>query len=118
MSRSMRYLFAVALFAGSFEALSAAWLNAPNVAGQVLAGVFAVVFLGCAWRMRSRNSFGAASVIALFLLVEVAGVPFYTKSSPADWVVQLAFGVIGLLGLVAWVNLLRGRRRPLVAAQA
>ncbi|MEP7191263.1 MAG: hypothetical protein ABI903_00175 [Actinomycetota bacterium] len=56
--------------------------------------------------------------LALFLLVEVAGVPFYTKSSPADWVVQLVFGVIGLLGLVAWVSLLRGRRRALVAAKA
>jgi len=114
----MRYLFAVALFAGGFEALSAAWLNAPNVAGQVVAGVAAAVFLGCAWAMRSRGSFAAASVITVLLLVDVAGVPFYEKSSAADWLVQLGFGVIGLLGLIAWVSLLRGRRRPPVAAQA
>lgn len=108
MSLSMKYLFAVAVLAGSFEGLSAVWLNAPNVAGQVTAGVFAAVFLGCAWAMRARHSFAAASVIALFLLMDVAGVPFYTKATVVDWVVQLTFG---LVGLVAWVTLLRGRRR-------
>jgi hypothetical protein len=114
----MRYLFVVALLAGGFEALSAVWLNAPEVAGQVTAGIFAAVFLGCAWAMRARNSFVAASVIALFLLADVAGVPFYAKSSLTDWVVQLSFGVIGALGLVSWVNLLRERRRRPQAAQA
>jgi hypothetical protein len=117
MSLSMKYLFAVALFAGSFETLAAIWLNAPNVAGQVTAGVFAAVFLVCAWAMRARHSFTAASVIALFLLIDVAGVPFYTKTTPVDWVVQLTFGAIGLVGLVAWVNVLRERRRPVAMVQ-
>ncbi len=111
MSLSMKYLFAVAVFAGSFEALSAVWLNAPNVAGQITAGLFAALLLGCAWTMWSRRSLVAATVIALLLLIDVAGVPFYTKSSWSDWATQLTFGLIGAVGIVAYINLLRDRRK-------
>ncbi len=97
MSRSMKYLFAVSIFAGTFEVLSAVWLNAPNVAGQVTAGIFGVVFLACAWAIWARQSFAAATVIGLFLLVDVAGVPFYTKTS---WI-----------GLGRATRLRRGRAR-------
>ncbi len=117
MSRSTKYLFAVAIFAGTFEVVSAVWLIAPNVAGQVTAGIFGAVFLACAWAIWARQSFAAATVIGLFLLVDVAGVPFYTKSSWVDWVVQLGFGAVGLVGIVAWVNVLRSRRRNLAAAE-
>jgi hypothetical protein len=48
-------------------------------------------------------------------------VPFYTKSSWLDWVLQLGFGAVGLVGIIAWVTLLRSRprrrRRQLSAAQ-
>jgi hypothetical protein len=111
MSISMKYLFVVAVAAGIFEALSAAWFNAPNVAGQITAGAFALGLLGCAWAMWTRHSFVAASVIALLLLIDVAGVPFYSKTSAADWVVQLTFGLVGIIGLIAWVQILRSRRR-------
>lgn len=117
MSLSMKYLFTVAVLAGTFEALSAVWLNAPEVAGQLLAAVFAVALLGCAWAMWRRRSLVAASVIGLVLLVDVAGVPFYTKTSWVDWVVQLAFGAVGLVGIVAWVGVLRGRHRAPAAVR-
>lgn len=113
MSLSMKYLFAVAVFAGAFEALSALWFNAPNLAGQVTAGLFATLFLACAWMMWSRRSLAAATVIGLLLLIDVAGVPFYTKSSWSDWVIQLTFGLIGAVGVIAWINVLRGRRNSL-----
>jgi hypothetical protein len=115
MSISMKYLFVVAVAAGVFEALSAVWLNAPSVAGQILAGAFALVLLGCAWAMQARRSFVAASVIAVLLFVDVAGVPFYTKTSAADWIIQMVFGLVGLVGLAAWVQVLRSRRRQPVA---
>jgi hypothetical protein len=111
MSLSMRYLFVVAIAAGVFETLSAIWFNAPEVAGQVLAGVFAVGLLGCAWAMWARHSFVAATVIGVLLLVDVGGIPFYAKTSLADWATQLVFGLVGIVGLVAWVQLLRERRR-------
>ena len=109
MNLSMKYLFVVAVAAGGFETLSALWLNAPDVTGQLLAGVFAVALLGCAWAMRASNSLAAATVIGVLLLADVAGIPFYARTSPSDWVIQLAFGLVGVVGLVAWVHLLRTR---------
>lgn len=109
MSLSMKYLFAVAVFAGAFEALSAVWFNAPNLAGQIMAGAAALLFLGSAWAMWARQSLAAASVIGLLLVLDVGGVPFYGKDSWVDWVVQLGFGAIGLVGIIAWVALLRSR---------
>lgn len=111
MSISMKYLFVIAVAAGVFEALSAIWFNAPNVPGQITAGVFAVALLACAWAMWARQSFVAASVIAVLLFIDVAGVPFYTKTSTADWVIQLAFGLVGIIGVAAWFQVFRGRRR-------
>ena len=112
MSISMKYLFIVAVAAGIFEALSAIWFNAPEVAGQILAGIFAIGLLGCAWAMWAKNSFVAATVVAVLLLVDVAGVPFYSKTSATDWAIQLTFGLVGLIGLVAWVQVVRSLRRP------
>lgn len=112
MNISMKYLFLVAVAAGIFEAMSAIWFNAPELAGQILAGVFAIGLLGCAWAMWAKDSFVAATVIAVLLFVDVAGVPFYAKTSATDWVIQLTFGLVGLIGLGAWVQVFRNRRRP------
>jgi hypothetical protein len=112
MNISMKYLFLVAVAAGIFEALSAIWFNAPEVAGQILAGVFAIGLLGCAWAMWAKNSFVAATVIAVLLFVDVAGIPFYAKTSATDWAIQLTFGLVGLVGLGAWVQVFRNRRMP------
>jgi hypothetical protein len=112
MSISMKYLFVVAVAAGVFEALSAIWFNAPNLAGQILAGIFAVGLLGCAWAMWAKNSITAATVIAVLLFIDVAGIPFYSKNSATDWAIQLTFGLIGIIGLAAWVQILRSRRHP------
>ena len=115
MNTSMKYLFVVAVAAGVFEALSAIWFNAPNVTGQILAGVFALGLLACAVSMWARQSIIAATVIAALLFVDVAGVPFYTKTSATDWAIQLSFGLVGLVGLIAWVDVVRRRRHRLAA---
>lgn len=112
MSISMKYLVLVAVAAGMFEALSAVWFNAPNVAGQFVAGTFAVGLLGCAWAMWVKHSLVAATVIAVLLFIDVAGIPFYSKTSATDWAVQLTFGLVGIIGLAAWVQILRNRRLP------
>ena len=112
MNISMKYLFLVAVAAGIFEALSALWFNAPRVDGQILAGIFAIGLLGCAWAMWAKNSFLAATAIAVLLFVDVAGIPFYSKTSASDWFIQLTFGLVGLIGLAAWAQVFRSRRRP------
>lgn len=119
MSRNMTVLSAVALVVGLFELLAAVWFNAPERAGQLLAGVFAVAFLACAWAMRTRQSLVAAVVAAVLLLVDVGGIPIYERSSVLDWVVQGLFGVVGIIGIVAAVNVVRERRaqRRSVAVQ-
>jgi hypothetical protein len=112
MSLSMKYLFAVALFAGLFEAASAFFIEQP-----LAAAAFAVVFLGCAWGLWAHRSLVATVIVGLFLLADVGGVPFYTKESAADWLVQFLFAAIGLVGLAACVQVLRTRprREPSVA---
>jgi hypothetical protein len=104
VSLSMKYLFTVTLLAGLFEAASAFMIETP-----LAAAAFAVVFLGCAWALWARKSVVATVVVGLFLLVDVGAVPFYARHSVGDWVVQLAFAAVGLVGLAACVQVLRAR---------
>jgi hypothetical protein len=118
MSRNTTVLFAVTVAVGALELLSAVWLNAPDRAGQVLAGVVALAFLACAGALRARNSIAAAVVAGVLLLVDVAGTPAYERNSVSDWVIQGLFAVVGIIGIVAAVNVVRERRasRRTVAA--
>jgi peptidoglycan/LPS O-acetylase OafA/YrhL len=106
----MTVLTAVAGAVGVFELIGAVWMNAPDRAGQLFAGVFAALFLGCAWALWARQSIAAALVVGLLLLADVAGLPAYQRTSVQDWVVQGVFGVVGIAGIVATVNVLRERR--------
>lgn len=110
MSRSITVLFAVATALGLYELLAALWLNAPDRAGQLFAAVFAVVFLASAWGLWARRSIVAAVVAGVFMLVDVAGVPMYERTSVGDWVVQGLFAAAGIVGIVAAVNVVRERR--------
>jgi hypothetical protein len=111
VSLSMRYLSVVAAVAGTFELASAAWLNAPDLVGQLSAGAVGVALLACAWATWTRGSFVAATVVGVLLLVDVASIPFFERSTWSDWVIQLVFGAVGVVGIVAWCNVLRTRRR-------
>jgi len=75
--------------------------------------LFAIVFLACAWALYTRQSLVATLVIAAFLLVELAGLPFYSRSTWVDYVLQFGLGgVVASIGLVAALRvLLEGRRR-------
>jgi hypothetical protein len=112
MSRNMTVLFVVATAVGVFELLAAVWMNAPDRAGQLFAGVVALAFLGSAWALWARRSVVAAVVAAVLLLVDVAGVPLYERTSATDWVIQGSFAAVGIVGIVAAVNVVReGRAR-------
>jgi hypothetical protein len=109
VSTSMKCLFVVALIVGGFEAVSAATPDSPGLGPRLAPGIFAAVLLGCAWAMWARRSVAAATVAGVLLLIDVAGVPFYERTSVSDWFLQGGFAVVGIVGIVAWVNVLRER---------
>jgi hypothetical protein len=117
MSRNMSVLFGVTTAAGAFEAVAAALPTSEDVAARAVPGVFAVILLLCAGAMWARRSVAAATVAGVLLLIDVAGVPFYERTSAADWVIQGAFAVVGIIGIVAWVKVLRERSGRLTAAR-
>ena len=106
MSRSMRILVAVSMFAGLFEAFAA---STSSEGRAVIAG-FAAVFLLGGLALWARQSLAVAVVVGLALLVDVAGVPFYERSALTDYLVQFGFGAVGVVGLAACINVLRTRR--------
>src|SRR3954454_3142281 len=113
----MKCLFAVALVAGGFEALAAAMPDSPDLGARLAPAAFAAVFLAGAWAMWSRRSMLAANAIGVLLVLEAAFTPFYARTSVSDWVVQLAFAAMALVGVVAWIDVLRNRSTVPVAAR-
>ena len=112
----MKCLFVVAVAAGLFEAVATATPDDSGLVTRLVTGAFAAVFLFCAWAMWSRRSALAASAIGVLLVLEVAFTPFYERTSVGDWVIQLAFALVALVGVVAWVDVLRKRSTVRMAA--
>jgi hypothetical protein len=112
----MKCLFVVALAAGGFEGVTAVTPDDSDLATRLVTGAFAAVFLLGAWAMWSRQSVLAASAIGVFLALEVAFTPFYERSSIGDWVIQLAFAAVALVGVVAGVDVVRKRSTVRMAA--
>jgi hypothetical protein len=113
----MTALCVVAVIVGAFEVLSGIWLNAPEVVGQIVAGSAGVIFLISAGAMWARRSVTAATVAGVLLLVDVGGIPFFERSSIHDWVIQGCFAVVGIIGIVAWLSVLRERRAEAMAVR-
>src|SRR5262245_39689614 len=72
--------------------------------------LFAAVFAAGA-ALAYRSKVAGVVVVGLMSFVESAFVPFYPRDSTLDLVVQLAFGILGLVGVVAAVAALREHRR-------
>jgi hypothetical protein len=62
--------------------------------------VFAVLFVVGALLMRSGSRFGVF-LIAVLVVVEVAAWPMFTRDTATDWIIQVPFLIIGLVGLAA-----------------
>jgi hypothetical protein len=108
MSTSRRYLIIVISLAALFELGSSVPHGLSNglVAGLSTA-LFGVVFAVCAWALSRRRARWAAWLAGAFMLVDVGGVPFYSRSGVGDVVVQGLFAVVGIAGLVACWRVLR-----------
>jgi hypothetical protein len=106
VSRSMRILLAATLAAGLFELGSAPFLEVPAVP----AAIGAIFLLAALWLYR-RPGIAPAVVLGLSFLVELAGLPFYERNSVTDWVVQMAFGVLSVVGLGGAIGVVFERQR-------
>jgi hypothetical protein len=111
----MKYLFGIALVVALFEAASAVMLEGSAPTGRILAGAFAALMFLCAWAMWRRRSVVAASGIGVLLLADVGGTPFYERTSWVDWAIQSGLCAVGLLGVIAWVTVLRSHRQDVTA---
>ena len=91
---------AAALAMAMVEIASAFVIDVPAAAI-----VFAVLFVAGWWWLRRSDSIWPAALLAVLFVIEVVFVPTYERDSAAEWVVQVAalvVGVIGLAALVAW----------------
>jgi hypothetical protein len=85
------------------EALDAVSIGWPAL---IFAGIFAG---GLAWLLRGGR--GGVIVLGLMMLVEVVFFPGYARDTTADWVVQIGFLVMGMVGTVAAAGELGTSRR-------
>jgi hypothetical protein len=83
--------------------------GAPFVA-PAAAVLFAAMFLVGVFLLRRGDSLGPI-LIGLFSVLEVVFIPAYERADRVDWSVQVAFGVLGVLGAVAAGATLLAERR-------
>ena len=57
-------------------------------------------------------------LIGLLSLIEVVFVPFYPRESTSDWIIQLSFAALGVVGVVVAVGVFFERRRSGAAGAA
>jgi hypothetical protein len=112
MNSPRSLLAAVAVLAGLAEigmAIQFAVDGSANSA-PAPAAVFAAAFLLLAWVVPS-GKFWPIIVLTVLFALEIAFVPFYTRSSWVDWAEQGGFMTISVVGLVVGLATVAGRRR-------
>jgi hypothetical protein len=98
-----RTLFAVAVLFAVGEALD-------SIDVGLVGAIFAVLFAAGALLMRRGGRSGVILVGAL-VFVEVAAWPTFERHTTTDWIIQVPFLLIGLVGLAALgVIVIRWRR--------
>ena len=76
----------------------------------VAAIAFAVPMLAAGAVLTRRMNVPAAVIGTLLMLIDGAGVPFYSKDNWRDWATQLAFAGVCLTGVIAFVITMRRHR--------
>ena len=98
-----RTLLAVAILFAIGEALDSidvGWV------GVIFAGLFTVGAL-----LMRRGGRSGVILVGTLVLVEVAAWPTFTRTTTTDWIIQIPFLILGLVGLAALgIVLFRGRR--------
>ena len=93
---------------------------ALSAIGELLGAVFidfAAVAYGAAalfvvgWFFVRRRSIAGVAIVGILSVVELIGLPFYKRQTAADWISQLAFLILGAVGVVAAIGALRSQRK-------
>jgi 4-amino-4-deoxy-L-arabinose transferase-like glycosyltransferase len=77
--------------------------------------IFALLFATGALLMRKGRRSGTV-LVGILVLVEVVAWPTFKRQTTVDWVVQLPFLIVGLVGLVALAMVLLSNWRTAKAA--
>ncbi len=93
------------IVAGVGEVIDAFFIDFP-LAAIVTAALF---FLGVVLTLRGRLA--GVVIIGILCLLEAVAVPFYPRETTTDWLTQIPFGVLGVIGVVAAGGALVTRRR-------
>ena len=102
---------------GLGELASAVMIKVENYpdAQPLLAVLFGLLFFVGAWLVVRGRTVVAAVLVGLLCLVEVMGFPGWTRHRVLDWVFQVGYATVSLVGLVLAVAVLAAhRRRPAI----
>ena len=101
-SRARGILLVVAVLFAIGEALDSIDVGVPAI-------IFAILFAVGAVLMRRRVR-GAVVFVGALVVLEVAAWPTFKRENALDWVVQVPFLIVGLIGLAALAWMLFERR--------
>ena len=96
----------IALLSAVGEIVSAFFIEVP-AAAVVFAGLFIA-----GWLWLRRGGAAPIAVIGILCAIEALGFAFYEREGADDWILQVAFLVLGVAGVLAAIAALR-QRRPL-----
>ena len=92
---------------------------ALSAIGELLGAVFidfAAAAYGAAalfvvgWFFVRRRSIVGVAIVGFLSVVELIGLAFYKRETAADWISQVAFLILGVVGLAAAIGALRSQR--------
>jgi hypothetical protein len=104
------------LAVGEFGSSIMIWKENYPGSLPMAAVVFGVFFVIAAWLLRSGRVTAGAIFAGLLCLFEVVSVPGFARHNVWDWVTQMAFGLVSLVGLIAAIMVLAARLRRRAAA--
>lgn len=99
--RWRQLLSVVAILSVIGEVISAFFIEVP-LAAIVVAALFLV---GWSW-LRRGATVGPVILLGLLCLVELSFFPTYEREDADDWILQIAFLILGAVGVVAAAALL------------
>jgi hypothetical protein len=101
---------AAVLAAGELVSAVIIWREAYPDSVPAFGVAFAVLFAGGAWLVRSGRVVAGAILTGTLIALEIVTFPSWTRHGAVDWIFQITFAVLSLIGLAVAVAVLVTRR--------